>query len=137
MYLTRDLEAAKSYVHERYGEAPEARYGLLASARSQGFLPRFGVDSSWVATRKVKLARWYNEPAGDPASCCALTDVVTEFGCQGLELDLPIVCWGNALIWSGHGWWIRPVRSRYEMQNPDQLRRNAYRVLLTQGSGVL
>jgi DUF2075 family protein len=133
MYLTRHLDDAKRYARERYGDDLEARYGLLASARTQTYLPKYGVDSSWPATKRVKLARWYNEPAGHPQSCCALNDVVTEFGCQGLELDLPIVCWGNDFRWDGREWAIRQVRARYALDDPDQLRTNAYRVLLTRG----
>lgn len=133
LYVTRSLDDARQYTWERYGSAPDARYGLLASSRTQSFLPRFGVDSSWPATKRVKLARWYNEPRGHPQSCCELQEVVTEFGCQGLELDLPIVCWGNDVTWTGTAWSIRPVRARYQLEDSDQLRRNAYRVLLTRG----
>jgi DUF2075 family protein len=133
MYLTRDLNAARSYAWERYADEPDARYGLLASARTQTYLPKYGVDTSWPATKRVKLARWYNEPRGHPQSCCELKDVVTEFGCQGLELDLPIVCWGNDMRWDGRTWVIRRVQARYPLDDPEQLRRNAYRVLLTRG----
>lgn len=133
LYLTRDLDDARSYAWSRYQDQPEARYGLIASARSANFLPKFGVDSSWPATKKVKLARWYNEPLGHPQSCCELKDVVTEFGCQGLELDLPIVCWGSDMMWTGREWQIREVRTQYKLENPEQIRRNAYRVLLTRG----
>lgn len=133
LYLTRDLDEAKDYVRARYAGEINARYGLLASARTQTFLPKYGVDSSWPATKRVKLARWYNEPAGHPQSCCALEDVVTEFGCQGLELDLPIVCWGNDYLWNGTSWSIKKVRARYPLEDHEQLRRNAYRVLLTRG----
>ena len=58
---------------------------------------------------------------------------MTEFGCQGLELDLPIVCWGNDLKWDGVGWDIRKVNAKYALDDPEQIRRNAYRVLLTRG----
>ena len=133
IYLTRDLAEAKAYVRSRYEDDVDARYGLLASARTQTFLPKYGVDSSWPATKRVKLARWYNEPAGHPQSCCALEDVVTEFGCQGLELDLPIVCWGNDYLWNGTSWTIRKVRAQYPLDDAEQIRRNAYRVLLTRG----
>lgn len=134
MYLTRDLDDAKRYARERYAEDEvDARYGLLASARTQTYLPKYGVDTSWPATKRVKLARWYNEPVGHPQSCCALTDVVTEFGCQGLELDLPIVCWGNDYMWDGRSWSIKKVRAKYPLEDPEQLRMNAYRVLLTRG----
>jgi len=79
------------------------------------------------------LAPWYNEPFGHPQSCCELKDVVTEFGCQGLELDLPVVAWGDDLLWDGRSWVVKPSRSRYPLQDAARLRRNAYRVLLTRG----
>jgi Uncharacterized conserved protein (DUF2075) len=59
---------------------------------------------------------------------------VTEFGCQGLELDATLLAWGTDLIRDG-GTWTNRLAKRY--QNPAQirdalqLRRNAYRVLLT------
>jgi len=133
MYLTRDLEQAKSYLRDLYSESPDARYGLLASSRSQNHLPKYGVDSSFPATKRVKVARWYNESFGHPQSCCALTDVVTEFACQGLELDFPLVCWSTDMKWDATSWKVRPVRSRYPMQDQNVIRKNAYRVLLTRG----
>ncbi len=133
MYLTRDLEEAKTYLRHLYVGQPDKRYGLLASARSQNHLPKFGVDSSFPATKRVKLARWYNEPFGHPQSCCALKDVVTEFGCQGLELDMPVICWSTDMMWNGNMWKIRKVNSRYPLKDNEAIRRNAYRVLLTRG----
>jgi hypothetical protein len=133
MYLTRDLEEAKAYLRHLYVGQPEKRYGLLASARSQNHLPKFGVDSSFPATKRVKLARWYNEAFGHPQSCCALKDVVTEFGCQGLELDMPVICWSTDMMWAGNTWKIRKVNSRYPLKDNEAIRRNAYRVLLTRG----
>ncbi len=133
MYVTRDLDEARSYLRELYEDKIEARYGLLASARSQSHLIKFGVDSSWPATKQVKLARWYNEPYGHSQSCCALNEVVTEFGCQGLELDYPVVCWSTDLRWSNNTWMVRQVRSKYPIENQEMIRKNAYRVLLTRG----
>jgi DUF2075 family protein len=132
MYLTRDLDDAKQHVWNRYRGEPEKRYGLLASSRGR-ILPRYGVDNSWVATQKVKLARWYNEPFGHPQSGCALRDVVTEFGCQGLEVDLPIVCWGEDYTWEGRNWVAKRGQPKYPQVDAEQLRRNSYRVLLTRG----
>jgi hypothetical protein len=133
MYVTRSLDDARQYVWSLYAGQPEKRYGLLASARSQNYLPKFGVDSSFPATQKVKLARWYNEARGHPQSCCQLDAVVTEFGCQGLELDMPILCWANDMLWNGRGWQIRQVWAKYPLNDQNQIRRNAYRVLLTRG----
>ncbi len=133
MYVTRDLGEAREFAWSMYSGQPEARYGLLASARSQSYLPAFGVDSSFPATKKVKLARWYNEGRGHPQSCCQLDQVVTEFGCQGLELDLPILCWANDMRWTGTSWEIKQIRPKYPIDDPVRIRQNAYRVLLTRG----
>lgn len=133
IYVTRDLEEAKGYVALRYEEDPEARYGIVASSKTQSFLPKHGVDTSWPATQRVKYSQWFNSGPGEPGSCCNFEEVVTEFGCQGLELDMPIVAWGNDLVWSGIAWSIKQPRGGYPLDDPFQLRRNAYRVLLTRG----
>lgn len=86
-----------------------------------------------MATSKMNIAAWYNAPADDPRSCCALTQPATEFSAQGLELDLPIVCWGEDYAWAGDEWRLRPPRRRIPQRDPRQLLQNAYRVLLTRG----
>jgi DUF2075 family protein len=58
---------------------------------------------------------------------------VTEFQVQGLELDLPILCWGEDYLWTGREWRLKPARARYAQEDPQQLLMNAYRVLLTRG----
>jgi hypothetical protein len=98
MYVTRSLNVAESYARERYSNHPDARYGLVASSHARNLVTH-GVDNEWLATSRMNVAKWFNAPATDALSCCALRQPVTEFGCQGLELDLPVVCWG--LIWSG------------------------------------
>lgn len=132
IYLTRNLEEAKRYARDRYAGEEEARFGLLTSSRAR-ILPQFGIDNSFMATSHMNVGRWFNAAASDTDSCCALLQPVTEFGCQGLELDLPIVCWGEDYRWEGQGWHLSPGRSRYKQDNPEQLLRNAYRVLLTRG----
>jgi len=49
----------------------------------------------------------------------------------GLELDFPIVCWGNDFTWDGA--WKSPPAKRSKAKDPHQLRVNSYRVLLTRG----
>ena len=46
---------------------------------------------------------------------------------------MPIVAWGNEFFWSGESWTIKSYGSRYALRDPEQLRKNAYRVLLTRG----
>ena len=134
IYVTRDLAMARSYAEESYNEHPDGRYGLVVSSQAKG-LAQFGVDNSWFATggRRFDFGRWYNDPPSSPESCCSLATVVTEFGCQGLELDLPILCWGDDLLWLQDDWHTKPIRRRYPQNDPDELLRNSYRVLLTRG----
>ena len=108
------------------------RTGLLASSHAKR-LASFGVDNGYMATSRMNIAKWFNAPASDPASSNALSQPVTEFGCQGLELDLPVLCWGEDLHWRHDQWVLNPIRRRYPQDDPAQLLRNAYRVLLTRG----
>jgi DUF2075 family protein len=133
MYLTRDLDDAKQYVRERYDGERDARYGLIASSQDTKLLPRHGIPNDFMATKRVKYGPWYDAPHDDPRSCCALQEVVTEFGCQGLELDMPIIGWGADLRWDGRSWELRPKRRRDPVHDPLRLLRNTYRVLLTRG----
>lgn len=130
IYITRDLEEAKEYVKIRFDGEITKRYGILASSKDQ-VLPEFGIKNGFQDTKLVKNARWYNENLGTKGSCCNLEDVVTEFGCQGLELDMAIVGWGNDLLWNGDKWQLRKMRTRIPQEDPHQLRVNSYRVLLT------
>jgi len=135
MYLTRDIDDARAYVVNRFDGDPVARFGLLASSHDK-VLRKLSppIDNGFQATTKVmNYARWYNGDLADPKSSLHLDQPVTEFGCQGLELDLPIVCWGDDYVWDGRDWRKRPVKRRYRQEDPEGLLTNAYRVLLTRG----
>src|SRR5665647_735496 len=43
--MTRDLDTAKDYFHSRYAEAPDARYGLVASSRDK-IMQEWGVPDA-------------------------------------------------------------------------------------------
>jgi Uncharacterized conserved protein (DUF2075) len=133
VYVTRDIDAARRYARQFYVGAPLKRFGLVASSRATNLAP-FGIDNSYASTnvRAMDIAKWFNADQADPESCCQLAQPVTEFGCQGLELDLPIVCWGNDLRWN-KGHWEIPQRPQRNVIDPRTLRLNAYRVLLTRG----
>lgn len=131
--LTRDLDVAKSYLRERYGESPMARFGLLASSKDK-ILPRYGVDNTYQTTKRLRVGPWYNAPPGDVQSCCQLETVATEFASQGLELDNAVLAWGSDLRWS-NGCWTDELSGGYRRAVRDRLalRKNVYRVLLTRG----
>ena len=50
--LTRDIDAAKAYLRERYADAKFAHYGLIASSKDK-WLPAHGVDSTFLAAGHV------------------------------------------------------------------------------------
>jgi len=89
--------------------------------------------------RFFPTSKWFNAPPDDPKSCCQLEKPAQEFHCQGLELDLPIVCWGDDFWWTdeadGHakGWNMRRPRPNPLVNDPFAFRKNTYRVLLTRG----
>jgi hypothetical protein len=131
--LTRDLDTAKRYLRERYAENADARFGLMASSKDKS-LPTFGVSNDYQSTRHVKIGPWYGDGDGSPLSCRGLTICVTEFGAQGLELDATLLAWGTDWVLES-GSWSNARASRYLrrklVRDARQLRRNAYRVLLT------
>lgn len=131
--VTRSMEAARTYLRERYEHAKEARFGLLASSKDK-WLPEFGVDNTFQTTKRLRVGPWYNAAPTDPGSCCQLATVATEFSSQGLELDCALVAWGSDLLWAEGAWSIAHSRAtRGILKDPMALRKNVYRVLLTRG----
>jgi len=126
IYITRNLLEAKQYVFEKYSEEPEKTYGLMASSKSM-ILPKFGVNNEYNSTRFDPA--YYVDP-NSPIYCRNLNKVVTEFGCQGLELDMPVLAWEKDWVYD-NGWIIRGPNHKAKV--PDNLKKNVYRVLLTRG----
>ena len=75
------------------------------------------------------VAGWFNADPGNSRSSCALSVAISEFDCQGLEIDMPIIGWGQDLQWSSKGW--KPNAD--EGTDDYDYRINSYRVLLTRG----
>jgi hypothetical protein len=133
--LTRDLGVARRYLFDRYADHPDARFGMVASSRDADLRP-FGIPNDFQSTKQINHGAWFGEGDADPRgrSCRTLRTCVTEFGCQGLELDATLLAWGSDFV-RVNGAWSNRNAKRY--QNPGsihdalRLRRNAYRVLLT------
>ena len=130
VYVTQDINVAINYVKERYHGQEDKRFGLLASSKATN-LPKWGIHNEYNYTKNLREGPWYNDPPSSFNSCCALRDVATEFACQGLELDFPIICWGDDFLWDGY--WKSPPAKRSKAKDPHRLRVNSYRVLLTRG----
>lgn len=129
MRASRDLGALREYLRDRYQTDPTTRYGVIASSKFRQ-LAKYGVQVSRHPF--YYYGQWYQAAPDDPRSCCRLEVAVSEFGCQGLELDMPLVCWGPDLLWEDNAWKTQSRKSFY-IRDPRRLRLNAYRVLLTRG----
>ena len=140
LWVTRDLDAAKGYLEERYADDPDARFGILASSRDKA-LADFGVDNRGQKPPGFH-GPWYGDPEGGPRgrSCRELTECETEFGAQGLELEGVLLGWGTDFIVGADGRWSNELAKRHvkkvPIADPLQLRANAYRVLLTRARDV-
>jgi DUF2075 family protein len=136
-WATRDWQAAKEYLRHRYENNHEARFGIVASSKDKDLERRFGIPNSYQATKQVRLGPWYAEDEAGRHSCRHLETVVTEFGAQGLELDMALLAWGTDLIRQGGRWSIARAGGyrggEVPVKSPETLRINAYRVLLTRG----
>ncbi len=137
MYYTRDLSRAKSYCRGKYDHQPAKRYGMIVSSKAPG-LARLGMPQpTWEnktkyypddSGRRWQVAPWFNKESNHPDSCCALNVAITEFDCQGLEIDMPIVGWGEDAQWVDGHW-------KFKGADDEKItyRNNSYRVLLTRG----
>lgn len=130
IYLIRDISDANEYFAQRYENEPEKKYGLIASAKAKN-LEKYGIDNSYFATRKVSTGQWYADKKSSLFSCCSLRSCITEFAAQGLELDFPIMCWGDDFI-RENGKWELKVGSKTQ-KDLYKIRKNSYRVLLSRG----
>lgn len=127
MYVTRNLKAAKNYCTKRYAGNDTKRYGLMASSKAYN-LSRYNMKPEF----QPDVAKWFNKQPSENGSCCQLSITISEFDCQGLEIDMPIIGWGSDMLWRGDGW------SKYKDNEPygsdtNTYRLNSYRVLLTRG----
>jgi DUF2075 family protein len=133
--MTRDLDTAKDYFHTRDAEAPDARFGLVASSRDK-ILQEWGIPNDYQSTKVMRLGPWYGDGEDSHRSCRHLRECVTEFGAQGLELDGVLLAWGTDLVWEDEAWSNARAKRHQRgahVRDPFQLRVNAYRVLLTRG----
>ncbi len=128
IYVTRDLELAKFHVRNKYVDESDKTFGLIASSKSK-ILPKYGIKNDFDSTKALMFFQYFVDDK-HISYCRNLNNVVTEFACQGLELDMPILAWEADWIYN-NGWKdMAPNRNAKDSKN---LRKNSYRVLLTRG----
>jgi hypothetical protein len=137
-YLTRDLDAAKAWLrHRRRGGRS---VGLLASSGAVRLIGE-GVPPTLRSNELGPIGHWFLKPYTDFRSSSALETPMSEFGCQGLELDYVALCWGGDLVWSDGGWVPRMMRApKWQIVREAERHRfrlNGYRVLLSRARAGL
>lgn len=135
-YVTRDPTVMKTWLRSRL--RGNQRVGLLASSGATRLIAE-GLPPSPMSNDLDKVVHWFLRPDGDFRSSNALEVPLSEFVCQGLEVDYVGLCWGNDLTWSEDIWVPRKMRApKWQILKKDdakQYRVNAYRVLLTRARG--
>ncbi len=128
IYLTRDLDRAKSWVRSK--ARGTERYGLVASSQAQRLKPH-AID----VKSPIDPVHWFLDGKDDVRSSYYLEDVATEFHVQGLELDWACLMWDADLRFENSNWQYRSFCgsrwNRINKSNRKQYLLNAYRVLLT------
>lgn len=136
--ITRDLDALRQWLHVR--QRGEQRVGLLASSGAVRLISE-GIPASPKSNELADVVHWFLRPPGDYRSSNALEVPLSEFVCQGLEVDYVGLCWGNDLIWGDEEWVPRQMRApNWQISRKEEARQyrlNAYRVLLTRARAGL
>jgi hypothetical protein len=129
--LTRDLEVAKAWLRQRRRGGRSV--GLLTSSGAVRLVGD-GIPPAPRSNELAAIGHWFLKPFTDFRSAGALETPLSEYGCQGLELDFVGLCWGGDLIWRDSAWLPRKMSApRWQVLRDDEKRRfrlNAYRVLL-------
>lgn len=136
--LTRDLSNAKDWLRHRRIEGRSV--GILASSGAVRLIGE-GLPPAPHSNELNTIGHWFLRPTSDFRSSNALELPMSEFGCQGLELDYAALVWGGDLIWFEGKWVSRTMLSPkwkvVRQTEKQRFRLNGYRVLLTRARAGL
>ncbi len=102
MGLTRSLDAARAWLRD--ASRGERRPGLLASSGALR-LRAHGLEVDKGFRQRFPFVNWFLEGPADVRSSHRLEVALTEFECQGLELDYVGLCWGDDFTVGSSGAW--------------------------------
>jgi hypothetical protein len=135
--ISRDLQQVKAWLKQRRRGGRSA--GLLTSSGAVRLVAE-GIPPAPRSNELDAIAHWFLKPYSDYRSAGALETPLSEFGCQGLELDYVGLCWGGDLLWRD-SWIPRNMAAPNwrELSKEDRRRHriNGYRVLLTRARAGL
>ena len=135
--LTRDMEKAKRWLHEKVRGTE--RTGVLITKESARYKP-LGVHV--LQSGDENAVHWFLEDKADTRSSNYLEDAATEIQVQGLELDYTCLLWDADMRYENGKWryyrfrssssrWVEQIDSSESKHEQIKYMLNAYRVLLT------
>lgn len=134
--LTRDMEKAKRWLHEKVRGSE--RTGVLITKESARYKP-LGVHV--LQSDDENAIHWFLEDKEDTRSSNYLEDAATEIQVQGLELDYTCLLWDADMRYENGQWhyytfsnskkWTELKADTESKQERMKYMLNAYRVLLT------
>lgn len=104
------------------------RQGIGSS--KQGKIQK-GLRQFFVAKEKPDETKEYIYGSWFSGGCCNLNEYASEFVCQGLELDIALLVWGNDLLFKNGSWQAEEIRASIDHTF------NTYKVLLTRARRCL
>lgn len=144
--VCRDFEKIKARIKDMKQGNSDNSYGLIASSNSS----RKVLNDKISGFKKIlsqmdndHIGKWY---VGD---CVNLESAVSEFACQGLELNYPVVVLSGEYKLNNNKWYIndriieeakkgnRDYKKVLEYSDKDSIFRNIYRVLMSRGRNGL
>lgn len=135
--VSRSFNEIKKYLEDSEGDDVYKSYGLIASSYAstktlEGCISSF--SKILTPSDNSRIGKWYVED-------CNNLDEAAEFGCQGLELNLPILIFGRDYIIKEGKWVMNPklednsISSKKisKYKNKEEIFKNIYRVLFSRG----
>ena len=138
--MTRDLEVMRKWL--THWRSSGRRVGLLVSSAASVRLRADNIQTPPTSSDLPPIERWFLDTHPKFSSSDSLEIPLSEFGCQGLELDIIGLAWGGDFIWSAaESRWItrkmRALKWTHSHNDGARFRVNSYRVLLTRAREAL
>ncbi|MGM9814013.1 MAG: DNA/RNA helicase domain-containing protein [Candidatus Enteromonas sp.] len=136
IYLTRDLEKARAWLHSKVRGSE--RTGMLLTKEAARFKP---LGLHVLASGDQDTVHWFLEDKTDVRASNFLEDAATEIQVQGLELDYSCLFWDADMRYDNGRWrfysfnnenaWNENNKNNESATERRKYMLNAYRVLLT------
>lgn len=127
IHLVDNLESARTYLEAHARDTGDSFYGLISSSNIRLWDHHLHLGKATMIQQsdsKETIGKWYLKDSSK------FEAIATEFVCQGLELNIPVLYFGGDFLLENGQWIVRPTK---EYQDKERTVRNIYRVLLSRG----